>query len=288
MTAQAATLRDLGRFVAERFSPLVTVPLATALYGAPASLGHPGIARAVAGLAATFLLLLVLRMSDDLADRDRDRALHPGRGLISGRIDAARLSAARTGLAALLLALDLAWPARLALTLLAGGSCALHLALGRRRLPPLARPILSNLVFLFAVLHGAEPGAVRATLLLALAAWLTAVAHEVAHNVQPAESDRALGPGYAARLGARGAAALAAALFAAAAAAEGRLWLDLGRPALFGMGVAVSTAALAAGSARLVLCPTPRTARPLYLGGILFGSLPPLALAASRLLSGPR
>ena len=284
MRLQAAALRDLARFVAERFSPLVTIPLASAVYGAPAALGRPGIGRAAAGWTATFLMLLALRMSDDLADRDRDRLLHPDRGLVLGRIDPARLSAIRWALAASIIALDLAWPGRLALAVLAGGGFAFHLTV-RRRLPPLARPLSSNLAFPLIVLHGGEPGQLRAALLLALAAWLTAVAHEIAHNVQPAERDREVGPGYAERLGARGAAVLAFGLFAAAAAAQGRLWLDLGRPAVFGAGLAASAAILAAGSLRLLLRPTPEAARPFYLGGMLVGSLPPLALVAGRLLS---
>jgi len=284
MRARLPTLRDVRRFVADRFPPLVTAPLAAALYGAPASLGQPGVAGAAAGWTSTFILLLVLRMSDDLADRARDRVLHPGRGLVSGRIDAGNLSSARWWLAGSIAALDLAWPGRLAFALLAGGTFAVYL-LVRRRLHPLVRPFASNLALPLAVLHGAEPGALVAALMLALAAWLTAVAHEVAHNVQPADRDRATGPGYAARLGARGAATLATALFATAATAEGWLWVRLGAPALFGVALAISAAVLLAGAARLVLRPTPEAARPFHLGGILLGVLPPLALAAGRLFS---
>src|SRR5262249_50083362 len=199
----------------------------------PASLGRPPSLEMAAGALATWLGLLCLRVADDLTDLERDRALHPQRGLASGAIDPVRLRDANLGLAAALLALGSRSIWRLGFFV---GGCAFYRAWLRWRahVHPVARPFLSNLVFPLAVLHGAGPGAWRPALLLGLFAWLAAVAHEFAHNVRTPEEEGPLGPGYARALGARGTAVLGAALFATAALVAGPLWLMLGRPWVFG------------------------------------------------------
>ncbi len=274
----ALGLAALRRFAGERFPPWATVPIAALLYAAPASLGQPDVLEAAEGALATFLGLLCLRISDDLADLERDRVLHPERGLSSGRIDPSRLLDMNLALGTALVVLESTSTWRLAF---AFGACAFYRAwfsCWRARVHPVARPFLSNLVFPCAVFHGAGPSAWQPTVLLALYAWLAAVAHEFAHNVRSPEEEPSLGPGYARALGAEGTAVLSLALFAAAALVAALLWVALGRPR--SLGGALLAAAVGAGYflARLLRDPGPEPARSLYRAGIVFALVPALGL----------
>jgi 4-hydroxybenzoate polyprenyltransferase len=254
-------LRDFAR---ERFPPRATVPIAALLYAAPASLGHPARIEAVTGAMATFLGLLCLRIADDVVDRERDRALHPQRGLPSGRIDRVRLLDANLALWTALVALESTSAWRLMLFL---GACAFYRAwfsYFRARVHSVARPFLSNLVFPLAVFHGAGPGAWRPAALLALYAWLAAVAHEFGHNVGS------------------GNARVSAALFALAALAAALLWLALGQPRSFGVALLAAAMSLGFFLARRLRDPGPQRARTFYRAGILFALVPALGLLLSR------
>jgi 4-hydroxybenzoate polyprenyltransferase len=274
----ALDLGALRDFVRERFPLWATVPIAGLLHGAPASLGRTSPAEVAEGTLATFVGLLCLRIADDLADLDRDRALHPRRGLCSGRIDPARLLHANLALGAALVVLESTSGWRLGIFL---GGCAFYrawLSRWRAQVHPVVRPFLSNLVFPLAVLHGAGPGAWRPALLLGLFAWLTAVAHEFAHNVRTPEEDGPLGPGYARALGARGTAILGAVLFAAAALVAVLLWGVLGRPPVFGGALVAASAGMAFFLARLLRDRGSVSARSLYRAGIVFALVPALGL----------
>jgi len=256
--------------------------MAALLYAAPASLGRPGPLDAAAGVLATFLGLLCLRIADDLEDLDHDRLFHPRRGLCCGRIDAARLRDANLWLGAALLVLESSSVWRLAFFL---GACAFYSAsyvLWRPRVHAVARPFFSNLIFPCVVLHGAGPFAWRTAVPLALYAWLVAVAHEFAHNVQSVEEDVSSGPGYARALGTRGTAVLSTALFTVAVAAAILLWTVLGWPRGYGVTLVAAVAGLGYFLARLLLQPGLRHARSLYRAGILFGLAPALGLLLPR------
>jgi 4-hydroxybenzoate polyprenyltransferase len=277
-----AGVASLLRFVGERFPPWATVPIAALIYAAPASLGRPAPLEAAGGALATFLGLLCLRIADDLADRERDRAIHPDRGLCSGDIDPARLRDASLALGAALLALESTSCWRLVFFL---GACAFYrawLSPWRARVHAVARPFFSNLVFPCAVFHAAGPGAWRPAILLALYAWLAAVAHEFAHNVRTPEEEGPLGPGYARALGAGGTAVLGAALFATAALAAALLWLVLDRPAAFGGALAGAAAGLSLFLCRLLRERGPASARSVYRAGIVFALVPALGLLVGR------
>ncbi|HET6982849.1 MAG TPA: UbiA family prenyltransferase [Myxococcaceae bacterium] len=277
----ALGLGALRDFVRERFPPWATIPIAGLLHAAPASLGRPPAVEVAEGALATFLGLLCLRIADDLADLERDRVLHPQRGLCSGRIDRGRLLAANLALGATLVVLESTSGWRLAFFV---GGCAFYRAWLRRRahVHPVARPFLSNAVFPLAVLHGAGPGAWRPALLLGLFAWFAAVAHEFAHNVRTPEEDAPLGPGYARALGAGGTAVLGTALFATAALAAVLLWLVLGRPWVFGGALVGAAAGMAFFLARLLRDRGSVSARSLYRAGIVFALIPALGLLVGR------
>jgi 4-hydroxybenzoate polyprenyltransferase len=232
------------------------------------------------GALATWLGLLSLRIADDLTDLERDRVLHPQRGLPSGSIHPVRLREANLGLATALLVLESTSTWRLVFFVTACAYYRAWFSHGRRPLHPVARPFLSNLVFPLAVLHGAGPGAWRPAVLLALHAWLAAVAHEFAHNVRSPEDEGPLGPGYARVLGARGTAVLGTALFAAAAGVAGLLWGVLDRPAVFGGALVGAAAGMAFFLARLLRDGGSSSARSVYRAGIVFALLPALGLLA--------
>jgi hypothetical protein len=270
-----AALRD---FTHERFPLRASVPLAALLYAAPASLGHPSRIEAAEGVLATFLGLLCLRIADDLGDLERDRALHPQRGLPSGRIDPANLAKANVALWAALAALESRSAWRFAFFV---GACCFYGAWFsglRARVHALARLWFSNLVFPCAVFHGAGPDAGWPAALLALYAWLAAVGHEFGHNARTPEDDGPLGPGYARALGARGTVMLSVVLFAGAWAAGALLWLQLGRPAAFGGSLLGAATGLGFFLARLLRDPRPGHAKALYRAGILFALAPALGL----------
>jgi 4-hydroxybenzoate polyprenyltransferase len=256
--------------------------MAALLYAAPASLGHPGPVEAAEGVLTTFLGLLCLRIADDLEDLDHDRVFHPRRGLCSGRIDPARLRDANLALAGALIVLESSSGWLLGFFLGACGFYGAWYASGKARIHAVARPFFSTLGFPCVVLQGAGPAAWRASLPLALYAWLAAVAHEFAHNVRTVEEDTSSGPGYARALGTHGTAVLSAALFTAATVAALVLWQILGRPHAFGVAVAAAGAGLWFFLARLLREPGARHARALYRAGILFGLAPALGLLLPR------
>ena len=279
---RAPGLVALWRFAGERFPPGVTVPVAALLYAAPASLGRPAALEVAQGGLATFLGLLCLRIADDLEDLEVDRALHPQRGLPSGRIDPAQLRDANVALVAVLVCLESSSVWRLAFFL---GACVFYRAWyahWKARVHAVARPFLSNLVFSCTVLHAAGPAAWWAAVPLALYAWLVAVAHEFAHNVRPVEEDASSGPGYTRALGMRGTTVLSVVLFAAAALAATFLWQELGRPPALGVALVGAAGGLGFFLVRLLREPGAQQARVLYRAGILFGLAPALGLLLSR------
>jgi len=283
MRGRPAALVSLRRFVEERFPLRVTVPMAVLVHAAPASLARrPPPLDLAQGTLAMLLGLLCLRIADDLADLERDRRIHPERGLPSGEIDPRRLRDAGLVLGGALLSIEASAPWRLVLV---AGACAFYRGWyggWRDRVHAVARPFLSNLVFPCAVLHAAGPSACREAVPLAVYAWLVAVAHEIAHNVRSVEDDAASGPGYASALGTRGTAVLGVALFAVAALAGVRLWQGLGCPCGFGLALAVSAVGLGPFLARLLREPGPGSSRAIYRASIVFGLMPPLGLLLPR------
>ena len=278
MTRLAQGLVAVRCFARERFPLWAAVPIASLLYAAPASLGHPAPLEMMQGALGTLLGLLCLRIADDLADLEVDRVVHPRRGLASGRIDPAALRDANLTVAVALAALGSSSLWRLVFFL---GGCAFYRAWysgWRARVHVVTRPFFSNLVFPCAVLHGAGPAGWPEAAPLALFAWLGAIAHEFAHNVRSVNEEPPPGPGYARALGARGTAVLSAVLFAAATLAAVSLWLGLGRPRSFGVALATAASGLGFFLVRLLRDPGPRQSRALYRAGILFGLVPALGL----------
>jgi len=227
---------DIRQFVQERFSLRVTLPLTLILFAGPASLNRPGPGVLLFGWAATFLALLCLRMADDLASLEADRAAHPERGLPAGRIRPVALKALVAAGSATLAVVHLNSQA---FSLVAGAIIfyLLFYKFLRERLPLTLKPFFSNAVFAVLPCYAGlvSGGLLPAQLFLAAFVWLAAVAHEWAHNVHgPGEAGLGLAE-YAVALGPRASAAAALALFAGAGACGWLAWLKTGRPWAFGV-----------------------------------------------------
>ena len=181
MRPVALSLVALRRVPGERFPPWATVPLGALLYAAPASLAEPAPARAGKGRAGD--------VSRPSLSPHRRRPHGPGTRSSAPPAARALLRSNRPRRGSATPTWGWRWRSspssrrrvwRLAFFV---GACAHYRAwfsYGRERVHPVARPFLSNLVFPCAVFHGAGPGAWRPAILLALYAWLAAVAHEFA------------------------------------------------------------------------------------------------------------
>ena len=72
-------------FIKERFPLYITIPLSVILYLSPAA-GHLDIIYLLTGIPTVFLILLIIRFVDDYSDMDIDRIKDPSRSLVKGTI----------------------------------------------------------------------------------------------------------------------------------------------------------------------------------------------------------
>ncbi len=130
--------------------------LATAVVAAGAAGGQwPGAADAALRLGLAYLLVVCLRLLDDLVDRASDRLRHPERSLVRAASTGPHVAVLCAGLASALVTLHWIAPAR------AAGLVALLIALGSWYVVPRQRPWVHALALLakypaLAVLLGTE------------------------------------------------------------------------------------------------------------------------------------
>lgn len=191
------TVRDvaaaLSGFAAERFPLRVTGPLAVALAAGPYAVAGGGAVGFARSVVSVFLLLLAVRIVDDIRSIPDDRLAHPERGLPSGRIPVPPLRAAAvcSTVAVFLVSAGPAAAALMALVL----AYVVYFSV-ERRLSLAARPPAVNVVFLWIPVHvtliGTEfdPTAVAG---LAAFFWLAAVGHDYLHDIHAVgESSRGM------------------------------------------------------------------------------------------------
>jgi len=283
--------RSLKVFADERAPIGVTLGLSFGLCAgswAMSGADGPALLRVV---AIVFLVLLVLRIIDDVRSLDHDRIASPERSLPAGRISVRPLVAGAAVLfaAALLLSVP-----RLSLAL---GLLALYYAgyyVLAERIPVVMRPALVNAVFLAipaAVgLMGGDVGR-HGLALLGLFFWLSAVGHDFAHAVHAAGESPAgvqtcshvVGPRLTAVIGLAcyvGGCAAGVLAVRGVPALEGGDW-----PRLFLVGLAALFARVAYLLARLIARPSRARARPLYVSGFATFVVPSLLLGLDRLLA---
>lgn len=279
-----ACARALAAFMAERCPWPLLLAVAGALVLGPAlAAGREAPGALAAATASVALGLLLLRIADDLADLERDRRLHPRRGLPSGRIDPA--------------ALGRSLPPGLALLVLLNPGPGLWAVLGglgwyagyyrlRRRLPATLRPWLVNAVFPLAVFYGAGAFS-AASLWLAAFVGLAVVGHDYAHEVRAPAEQRQEPDFPSARWGPRGAALAGILLYLAASAAAVGAWIALGRPPLFGIALLAAAGGLAPRLWALWRRPAAASARRLYVAGFVYFLLPLAVLPLQPLMATP-
>jgi 4-hydroxybenzoate polyprenyltransferase len=281
---------SLRVFTAERAPIGVTLGLALGLCAGPWAMAGGDGAALLRSVAVVFLVLVVLRIADDVRSLDHDRISSPERALPAGRISMRPLVAGAAVLfaAALLLSVP-----RLSLAL---GLLALYYAgyyALAERIPVVVRPVLVNAVFLaIPASVGLMGGDVRrhGLAMLGLFFWLSAVGHDYAHAVHAAGESPAgvqtcsqvVGPRLTAGVGlACYAGGCAAGLLAVrgAPALGGGDW-----PLLFLVGLTALFAHVAYLLVRLIAHPSRARARRLYVSGFACFAIPSLLLGLDRLL----
>lgn len=173
----------LSGFAAERFPLRVTGPLAAALAAGPYAAAGGGAVGFMRSAMSVFLVLLAVRIVDDIRSIADDRVCHPERGLASGRIAVRPLGVGAIcslGTAFLVSA----GTASAALALLALAYAAYFAV--ERRIPLVARPPAVNTVFVWIPVHVAligqefDPATAAG---FAAFFWLPAVGHDYLHDL---------------------------------------------------------------------------------------------------------
>ncbi|MEN9865645.1 MAG: UbiA family prenyltransferase [Pseudomonadota bacterium] len=291
-------LRDLWRYIRERFALPASLPLSAILWLAAPWHRAGAFSHIMAGCVGVFFALLALRIADDINSLEQDRLRKPERGLCSGAISAAHL---RTWVVcllpcALVLQAFALWPDNAAPAsgllqhsapnaLLITGTVLAYCAYFhyKKRLPLLLRPCCSNLLFLTLPLLGLSATSDAThwpdALWLGLFCWCSAIGHEFAHNVRAANESEApdgqpLAPDYVDLLGSRGVFWLALGLYLLASIAALALVSRHSLHPVFGWSVALAVIGLAFLFARLWQQPGLARARALYVPGFLFFLLP--------------
>jgi len=279
---------SLRAFAAERAPAGVVLALSTCLCAGPWALAGGDALALARSVGVVFLVLIVLRIADDVRSVEHDRIVSPERVLPAGKVGVRPLAAAAALLFAAAAALSV--PRLTPGLALVSTYYAAYYAFAPRIPLPL-RPPLINAVFLaipLGVGQLAGDAGAPGTLLLGAFFWLSAVGHDFAHEVHaPDEAhpgvttcSQLLGPRVTAGIGsACYAGALAAGLLAADRAHAPGSW-----PPLF----LVSLIALCAWTtlllAGLIAQPRRARARRLYVSGVACFAVPSLLLGFDRLL----
>jgi 4-hydroxybenzoate polyprenyltransferase len=242
------------------------------LHGAPPRLASP---YTILGGASVFGVMLILRLMDELKDRDVDRALFPQRPLPSGRVLEEDIRFSLGGVAVLYLVVN-AW-AGIALVSAAIVLAYAFLMFRWFFVPELMRPrlrltlvthtpivplLLLHLLVLFAVGHGMGLGAIRwiPSLLAVVLHWLPLLGWEISRKIRSREEEDAYVT-YSRLVGPAGAVTLAALAQALALALGLGLCLESGLSPRFALGLVAGWGAALGAHVRFVLHPSPATSR---------------------------
>lgn len=274
------TLPLLFRYLRERCPVAVLVPLSLVLF--IAGIRHLPVnpADALRGWLTMGLCLLLLRLSDDLADREIDRLTHPDRLTCSADPTALKaLKRARIWMLLGAIALQLPDYHLLLPLLVASAFYGIFFGIKRRFSPLLQPVVLNSALGLFPIygellLHGhTSPFG----LLLGLFFWLGALAHDYAHCVMDIREQDAARLNPINRTPPRLLAVISLCLFTASGIVGLVLYCLHYTGHLFLGVLAVCTLVIAYLEIRLLRAPKAPNARPFYWWGFLFFLLPALA-----------
>ncbi len=171
--------RAVAAWLQERFAPLVSLPLA-AILAVSGQSGHPVLWQSLpAKIIHAWLMLLALRIIDDVTDLEHDRIWHPRRILSSGRVSPSRLVLV-AGISVLVAAVLNLVAGELEQTLILV-AVYLPFFFFKSKIPAMARPFWINLVFGLLIANPASVSASR--LALGAFGWLAATGHDFCHSI---------------------------------------------------------------------------------------------------------
>ncbi len=273
--------RALGCFIRERFSLKVTVPLTLVLFGAPAGLVGLGWRRMVAGLITIFLALLILRIIDDISDRQVDMSVSPERGLASGKIDLSSLKKSAFLCGSFVLFLNSSLAAFL--TVVSVAVCYFVFYTFKQKIPYVLQPLFVNIIFpvipVYAgMLNGGKMG--MSLVLLAIFIWTAVIAHDYAHSIHgPSEGIEGI-QSFSGSLGSGRSAALAVLVFLCSSFSGFLFWYQSDLGLLFPGALVCTSLFITANCVKLLKNPVKATARKFYISGFVYFLVPLIAVIA--------
>ncbi len=272
---------ELRLFLAERCPLTVVLPLGAILYGAPALLAEHAGPDMLKGGVSTLCALVMLRAVDDLSDLDHDRRCHPGRGLVSGRIDPTGLKTAAVLLGMLVTGLNFVPPGSIYVGILLGTYLVFYGL--KARLRAAWQPLWVNLIFAAVPFYAA--GWSASALLLALFVWLAVAGHDYCHSVHARTEGCGVRETPSSCWGPRGAALAGVGAYLLSAAAGAGFWIAAGRPHLFSLALAASVVSLVVLGGALIIKPCRIRAQAFYVPGFLFFVLPLAGFIIDKLIA---
>ena len=269
----------------ERFNFKATLPIFSILWAAPLSLTHWEIVPAIVLYLSIFIGFFCLRAVDDINSIEVDRISHPERGLVSGRIDSAKLTQAVWLMIAFIVLINYFLGNVLAIIVI-----VLYYSLFFRfenKLPLLLKPFLSNIAFGYIAIYSSyvvEGYISSAQVLLALFLWVSVIAHDYAHSLHADNIDTQGIQTYSKRLGARTSAIVSLIGYLVACILGAIFWLIANQPALFLIMLVLSTLYILYLEIQLIKKPSSERAVKFYINGFLFFLLPCLGLIIDHIL----
>lgn len=279
-------MKDITRFISERFELKGSLPIALILYGGiSVTMGGLSLGHFVRGWAAVWLSLLALRIFDDLGSIEVDALSKPDRGLVSGRINPTALKAWGACLPFLVALLFFSKIMTFAVLIMTLYYTAYFI--GRRWLPLLLKPMGSNLFFLCLPslmslwLLGEW---LASTVILGLFCWIAAFAHDYVHDIRDESEPQPPVPDYTSVWGSFYTSLLATACYGFAALLGILYFLFGGFHIGFLLPLLFVSAWLFVLLVKLINKPCVKNSKPFYIAGYAFFLLPLLGQFATGYL----
>ncbi len=262
-------------FIKERFQPKATVLISIILFSAPFLTVTRNSTNYFSGVMTTFIILLTIRIADDLTSLDEDKSHHPQRGLVSGRIDRKALIWSLSYLGVFICILNLSAKQIGILTFI-----FIYYALFfffRTKTSLLLKPFFSNAIFLVLPFYATGSHILNENpriLFLGLFLWAGAIAHEYSHNVHDLEEKTEYEKTYSTLLGPRNAAILSLILFLSSFLFGVLFWYFTGKSYFFICTLVLLTLHMLYHYQKIIKKPCDKNAQPFYIFGFTYFLLP--------------
>ncbi len=280
------------RFITERFPLKITLPLTAILCLASLNPCSYSSTLLIISYASIFISLLILRAVDDICSIGIDKIKSPERGLVSGRIDSARLAKALKVLILLNIFININFKnIYFNKALFFTTAITLYYFLfykSIKLIPVIIKPLFSNLVFICIPSYASLIALNKLSLsscFLGLFIYTSVIAHEYSHNVLKKNTSSYGIINYTDLLGMRGTAALSFSCFIAAFVFALIFWFNINRPILFFITLTITMLQIIVMEIRLMIKPCAKNSKPFYIYGFAFFLLPLLSLIIETLLT---